>query len=104
MSVFSKLKQIKDLRDQAKKMQSELAEQTAEGSAAWGKIKVKMDGNMQVLSVSIDDSLMSEKVKVEEGIKDAFADAMKQIQKLMVEKMRASGSLPDILGGTSDSE
>ena len=102
MSVFSQLKQIKDLRSKAKRMQSEMSEQTAEGSAEWGKVKIRMDGNMQVLSVEIDDSLLGNKEKIESGVKGAFADAMKQIQKVMVEKMRASGTLPDLLGGDKE--
>ncbi|MEI7741905.1 MAG: YbaB/EbfC family nucleoid-associated protein [bacterium] len=99
MSVFSQLKQIKDLRSQAKQMQTEMAEQVAEGSADWGKVKIKLDGNMQVLSVMIDDALIGNKEKIESGVKEAFGDAMKQIQKIMVEKMRASGTLPDLLKG-----
>jgi DNA-binding YbaB/EbfC family protein len=102
MSVFSKLKQIKDLRSKAKEMQEQMAEQVAEGSAEWGKVKIKMDGNMRILSVNIDDSLLTDKAKIEAGVRDAFADAMKTIQKLMLEQMRASGTLPDILGGGNE--
>ena len=102
MSVFSQLKQIKDLRSKAKQMQEEMAEQVAEGTSEWGKIKIKMDGNMQVLSVDIDEALIGNKEKIESGIKAAFADAMKQIQKVMVEKMRASGTLPEMLGGDKE--
>jgi DNA-binding YbaB/EbfC family protein len=95
--MFNKLKQIKDLRDQAKKMQDALSGETAEGSAEWGKIKVKMDGNMKVLSVSIDDALLSNKAKIESGIVEAINDATKKVQKLMVEKMKDMGTLPDLL-------
>ena len=61
--MFNKIKAIKDLRSQAKQMQNELDLVTAEGSAAWGKVKVKINGNQQILSVEIDDEMMSDKKK-----------------------------------------
>ncbi|MFH0928152.1 MAG: YbaB/EbfC family nucleoid-associated protein [bacterium] len=95
--MFNKLKQIKDLRDQAKKMQDTLSGESAEGTADWGKIKVKMDGNMKVLSVSIDDSLLSNRSKLENSMVEAMNDATKKVQKVMVEKMKDMGTLPDLL-------
>ena len=43
--MFNKLKNIKDLRSQAKQMQAQFADITAEADAAWGKVKVKVNGN-----------------------------------------------------------
>ena len=93
--MFEKLKQFKDLRDKAKVLQETLATVKVEGTAAWGKVKVEMDGNQNVLGVSIDDSLLSvgEKAKLQDGIKEAFGDALKKMQKQVYEKMQAMGGL-----------
>lgn len=91
--MFSKLKQIKDLRNQAKRIQDVLKDVQVEGSGAWGKIKVKMDGNQEVSAVSIDQDLMSDKSKLEGAVKDAVNDAIKKAQKEMTETMRKSGDL-----------
>jgi hypothetical protein len=91
--MFSKLKQFKDLRDQAKQMQNVLAQESAEGSADWGKVKVKINGNQEILSVEIDPELLSadKKEKLESAIKEATNDAIKKVQRIMAEKMRQSG-------------
>ena len=93
MSMFSKLKQIKDLRNQAKKIQDVLKDVTADGSGGWGKVKVKMSGNLEILSVSIDPELVGQKDKLESGVKEAVNDAIKKSQKEMAEAMRKSGNL-----------
>ena len=88
--MFNKLKQVKDLRDQAKTMQSALGEITVEGSGGWGKVKLTMDGNQHVQSVEVDEALLqtSEKKKLESAFKDAVNDAVKKAQRKMAEKMK----------------
>lgn len=97
--MFEKLKQFKDLREKAKTLQSALATEKVEGTAAWGKVKVEMDGNQAVTSIAIDDSLMaaSEKTKLQDGVKEALNDALKKAQRKMMEKMKEMGGL-DIPG------
>lgn len=91
--MFNKLKQVKDMRDKAKKLQNMLAEETVEASAAWGKVKVVMDGNQTVQSVDIDPEMLSDRRKLEDAMKEAYNDAVKKAQKMMVDKMRKSGDL-----------
>lgn len=97
--MFQKLKQFKDLRDQAKKVQSVLSDETVHADSAGGKIAVVMDGNQKILSLDIDASLFApeHKEKVEKGVQDAIEGAMKKLQQMMVKKMR-SGELemPDL--------
>ncbi|OGF20337.1 hypothetical protein A2Y83_04975 [Candidatus Falkowbacteria bacterium RBG_13_39_14] len=89
--MFNKLKQFKDMRDQAKQMQNALSKETAEGTGAWGKVKVTMDGNMEIIKLEIADEMMANKEKLADGIKDAHKDAMKRIQKIMAKKMQEMG-------------
>jgi hypothetical protein len=97
--MFNKLKQFKDLRNQAKQLQGELAQETAEGTAEWNKIKVLANGNMEILSVQIDPELISvdKKEKLENGIKEAANSAIKKAQSLMAEKVKSSGfKMPEL--------
>ncbi len=93
--MFNKLKQIKDLRDKAKRVQTALKDESVEATGAWGKIKVKMSGNQEVLEVTIDPELIKveEKKKIEDGIKEATNSAIKKVQRVMVEKMQKMGEL-----------
>lgn len=89
--MFNKLKQIKDIRSQAKQMQSALAEVMIVGRGAHGKVMITIDGNQKVQGVKIDDDL--DRAKIADGVKDAFDDAIKQLQKEMASKMKEMGGL-----------
>lgn len=89
--MFSKLKQFKEMRSQAKTLQNTLADEKVEATAAWGKIKMVMDGNQMVQSVNIDPDLLSNKERVENAVKDVTNEAIKKAQKIMAEKVRQSG-------------
>lgn len=91
--MFSKLKQFKDLKDKAKVIQEMLGKESAEGEAGWGKVKVKMNGNQQVLDVTIDPSLMDNREKLQELLRDATNDAVKKIQTVMAKKLKETGGL-----------
>lgn len=91
--MFSKLKQIKDLRDQAKKIQDVLKDVSAEGQGGWGKVKVTISGNLEIQSVAIDPELLADRAKTETGVKEAANDAIKKVQRSMAEEMRKNGNL-----------
>lgn len=88
--MLGKLKQFRDLRAKAKTMQSVLADVHVEGSASFGKIKIKMDGNQTVHEVLIDDSLISLNVKdkLQKACAEAFNDAVKKGHRKMAEAMK----------------
>ena len=89
--MFNKIKTIKNLRDQAKQMQNKLSEVIIEGSH--GGVTIKMDGNQQILHVSISDDLIGNKEKLESAIKQAFEDVTKKLHKQMAVKMKEMGGL-----------
>ena len=91
--MFSKLKQIKDLRDQAKKIQDVLKDVSDEGTGGWGKVKIKISGNLEVQTVSIDPEVLTDRAKTETAVKEATNDAIKKVQRSMAEEMRKNGSL-----------
>ncbi|MFH1029771.1 MAG: YbaB/EbfC family nucleoid-associated protein [bacterium] len=96
--MFEKLKQFKDLRDQAKQMQNALSKEAAEGSGAWGKVKVAMNGNMEITNIEIDNEIIANKEKLVAALKEAHGDAMKKIQKIMAKKMQEMGGFGNFPG------
>jgi len=95
--MFSKIKAIKDLRNQAKQMQNAMDEISSEGSAGWGKVKMTMNGNQKILSVEIADELMADKAKLIETLIEAHADAVKNLQKEMASKMKDMGGVQEMM-------
>jgi len=91
--MFNKLKQLKGLRDQAKKMQSALASETV--TTEKKGIVITMDGNMQINGVKVDADI-NNKDALASAIKDAVNDAIKQTQKLMAKKMQEMGGFPGL--------
>jgi DNA-binding YbaB/EbfC family protein len=91
--MFSKIKAIKEMRSQAKQMQNAMDSITSEGSGAWGKVKIKINGNQQILDLQIADALLSDKTKLQDALKEAWNDAHKRIQKDVALKMKEMGGL-----------
>ncbi|MDO8435431.1 MAG: YbaB/EbfC family nucleoid-associated protein [bacterium] len=85
--MFSKLKQFKDLRDQAKKLQSILGEEkvTVEHRGS----TLTMDGNQTVLSVSIAPDL--DNAHVNDAVKELVNEAVKKVQRVMAKKLQENG-------------
>lgn len=103
MSMFSKIKAVKNLRDQAKQMQAVMSEVTAEGSAAWGKVKITLNGNQQVMDVQIEEEVLTNRTKTQDAVKEAFNDAMKKLHVQMAGKLKDMGGL-DMLKGLGEAE
>lgn len=99
MVSIGKLRQVMDMRKQAKQVQSSLSDVLVTGEAQGGQIKVSMDGNQKITKVDISPDLLAPEYqeKVQGGIIDAFQDAQKQVQKVMAQKLK-SGELkmPDM--------
>lgn len=90
--MFNKLKQFKDLRDQAKKMQNALSGETI--TAEKGGVKIVMNGNMEITSVTINEGLAKE--SLESMVQGAVNDAIKKTQRVMAQKMQEMGGLPGL--------
>jgi DNA-binding protein YbaB len=92
MSLFSKLNQIKDLREQAKNLQNQLAQEfiTVEQSG----VTMTMDGNQKITKLDINSELLTpeRKERLENTLINVHDEAIKKVQRLMAEKLRASGN------------
>jgi len=97
--MFNKIKQIKDMRSQAKTMQAALGEIMVVGKGMGGKVMITIDGNQKVQGVKIDEDL--EREKIEKGVQEAFNEGSKKIQQEMASKMKDMGgldALKDMMG------
>ena len=90
--MFSKLKQIKDLRSQAKTMQNALAGESA--SAEHSGIKIIMDGNMSVTELTIAENMTRSEIQGE--MPRVINDVIKNVQKIMAKKMQEMGRIPGL--------
>lgn len=90
--MFSKLKQIRDLRSRAKQMQNLLSGESA--SVERGGIKITMDGNMNVTSLTIAES--AARADIEREMPRVINDVIKDIQRIMARKMQESGGIPGL--------
>ncbi len=90
--MFSKLKQFKDLRSQAKLMQDALAQETV--TEEKNGVKIVLNGNMEVISLSLGEGL--NKQAQEDALKICFNNAVKRAQRLMAKKLQDMGGLPGL--------
>ncbi len=96
--MLSKLKQFKDLRSQAKTLQSQLADESV--TINKNGVVLTMNGNLALSAIAIDDDLLTpnKKDKLQSLIKEAHSDALKKMQRTMAMKMKEMGGLPNIPG------
>ncbi len=89
--MLDKLKQMNDMRKQAKSMQSALADETVSGEAVQGMVKISMDGNQSIREVHIDPQLLTpeNQEKLEIAIKEAIDNCFKALKSLMIKKVQS---------------
>lgn len=81
--MFDKLKQLKQINDLKKAMEEEVVEIEKEGT------KVAVNGKFEIVSIVLNPSHDAEKnAKL---VKDAFNDAMKQLQTKLASKLGSMG-------------
>ena len=92
--MFNKYKQFKDMKKQAKDLQNELGTVTSDGSAMFGKVKMIVNGNREIVNVVLEEGAMENREKLQEAIKDAYKDATgTKFQLKLAKKMQEMGGL-----------
>ncbi len=86
MGFLDKLKDINEMRKQAKQMEMTLAQVTVAGSSSGGKIKITTDGNQKVLSVEVAPEIAGDKSEVARHIRSALEDLFKSHKKMLQSK------------------
>lgn len=88
--MFQKLKQYKDMRDSAKKLQTQLSAETFHVEAWGGNVSLIMDGNQNVMALDIKPEVLNpdNKKKLEEAIKEAVGEGVKKVQRAVAQKIQ----------------
>ena len=94
--MFNKLKELKDLRDQGKKMKEMMDDIVVAGGSSGNKVMVTINGSHEVLGVQIDEEL--DRAKIGDHVREALGDAGKKLQTELMKKMKDMGGL----GGLGD--
>jgi len=84
--MLDKLKDINEMRKQAKHMEGLLATETVSGKSSGGKIVLVMDGNQNIKSVEVSADIVGDKSEVARHIRSALEDLFKQHKKMLQSK------------------
>lgn len=83
MGMFDKLKDLNEMRKQAKQMQMMLAQEEVEGKSSGNKIVIITDGNQEVKSVVVDDSIVGDRGEIARNIREALDNLSKNHKKML---------------------
>lgn len=83
MGIFDKLKDINEMRKQAKQMELLLGQEMVTGKSSGGKISITMDGNQNIKSVEVAPDVAGDKSEVARHIRSALEDLFKQHKKML---------------------
>jgi DNA-binding protein YbaB len=83
---MDKLKDINEMRKQAKAMEALLSTETVSGKSSGGKIVLIMDGNQNVKSVEVSPEIVGDKAEIARNIRAAMEDLFKQHKKMLQSK------------------
>jgi DNA-binding protein YbaB len=81
--MFEKMKQLMDMRKMAQEAERRLGETRVEKSALGGKLRIVVDGNHRVESLSIDDSLLNpaQKTVVEKALAALLTETAEAVKR-----------------------
>jgi len=83
MGIWDKLKDVNEMRKQAKQMEAVLAKLTVTGKSSGEKIKLTMDGNQNIMSVEVSQEIVGDKGEIARHIRAAMEDLFKQHKKML---------------------
>jgi DNA-binding protein YbaB len=86
MGFLDKLKDVNEMRKQAKQIEMMLGQEIISGSSSGGLIKITMDGNQNIKSVEVDAGVAGDKSEVARHIRSALEDLFKQQKKMLQSK------------------
>lgn len=86
MGFLDKLKDVNEMRKQAKQMEIMLATETVSGKSNGNKIILTMDGNQNIKSVEVSQDIVGDKSEIGRHIRAALEDLFKQHKKMLQSK------------------
>ena len=97
--IASMLKNLPKIKEEMGRLQGRLGQITAEGDAGGGMVKVRVNGNMEILACTLSEEAMklNDKEFLEDLIKAAVNQGLQRVRTLVAEetsKMAASLGMP----------
>ena len=86
MGLLDKLKDVNEMRKQAKQIELMLSQVQVSGKSSGEKIKIVTDGNQNVLSVEVSPDIAGDKSEIARHIRAALEDLFKQHKKVLQSK------------------
>lgn len=86
MGIFDKLKDVNEMRKQAKQIELVLGSEEVIGKSAGDKIKITIDGNQKVKSVEVSPDIVGDKAEIARHIRTALEDLNNKHKKLLQQK------------------
>jgi len=86
MGLIDKLKDMNEMRKQAKAMEGQLATETVTGKSSGGKIVLITDGNQNIKSVEVSPDIAGDKSEIARHIRSALEDLFKSHKKMLQKK------------------
>jgi|GEM_PF-1286009 len=87
---FGQMKEMYQLQKKAKQMEKELKELEIEARSPDGRVNVVVSGNMKLLSIDIDDTLLevAQKAYLEKLLKETIDQAMSRAQSESAQRLQ----------------
>ena len=94
--MFDLMKQAMQMKKEAGKIQQELVNHTYEATSADEKVKVTVNGKMEIISLKISPDVFTSvrPEKLERNIKDTINEALTKAQREVTEMMKSK--MPDL--------
>lgn len=89
MGFLDKLKDVNEMRKQAKQMEAMLATELVSGKSSGSKIVITIDGNQNIKSVEVAPEIAGDKAEIARNIRAALEDLFKQHKKMLQGKFGA---------------
>jgi DNA-binding protein YbaB len=86
MGLFDKLKDVNEMRKQAKQIELTLSQEEIIGKASGEKLVIIIDGNQNVKSVQVSDSIVGDRGDIARSIREALEDLNKKHKKMLQSK------------------
>ena len=86
MGMFDKIKDINEMRKQAKQIEMMLGSEEVTGKSPGEKIKITIDGNWKVKSVEVSDAIVGDRGDIARNIREAVEDVNSKHKKMLQTK------------------
>lgn len=86
MGLFDKLKDVNEMRKQAKQIELMLGAEEVSGKSPGEKIKITIDGNWKVKSVEVSDSIVGDRGEIARNVREVVEDLNNKHKKMLQSK------------------